>query len=56
MNSDSRDNLSEENNYPSSNVDELLHNIRRTAEEEVRNRILPIIRSVPVNDRPELIR
>ncbi|CAH0557203.1 unnamed protein product [Brassicogethes aeneus] len=39
-----------------SNVDDLLLNIRRTAEEEVRNRILPIIRSVPENDRPELIR
>ncbi|KAG5878984.1 hypothetical protein JTB14_019641 [Gonioctena quinquepunctata] len=39
-----------------SNVDELLSSIRRTAEEEVRNRILPIIRSVPANDRPELIR
>ncbi|XP_076270670.1 uncharacterized protein LOC143202769 isoform X2 [Rhynchophorus ferrugineus] len=39
-----------------SNVEELLSNIRRTAEEEVRNRILPIIRSVPPPDRPELIR
>lgn len=38
------------------NVDDLLLNIRRTAEEEVRNRILPIIRSVPENDRPVLIR
>ncbi|XP_074040580.1 uncharacterized protein isoform X2 [Leptinotarsa decemlineata] len=38
------------------NVDELLSSIRRTAEEEVRNRILPIIRSVPANDRAELIR
>lgn len=38
------------------NVEELLSNIRRTAEEEVRNRILPIIRSVPPPDRPELIR
>ncbi|VEN49823.1 unnamed protein product [Callosobruchus maculatus] len=37
-------------------VEELLLNIRRTAEEEVRNRILPIINSVPANDRPELIR
>ncbi|XP_066139445.1 uncharacterized protein [Euwallacea fornicatus] len=38
------------------NVDDLLSSIRRTAEEEVRNRILPIIRSVPPPDRPELIR
>lgn len=38
------------------NIEELLTNIRRTAEEEVRNRILPIIRSVPPPDRPELIR
>ncbi|CAG9814525.1 unnamed protein product [Phaedon cochleariae] len=47
---------SEEGDTGQSNVDELLSNIRRTAEEEVRNRILPIIRSVPANDRPELIR
>ncbi|XP_056648885.1 uncharacterized protein LOC130453268 [Diorhabda sublineata] len=38
------------------NVDELLSSIKRTAEEEVRNRILPIIRSLPATDRPELIR
>uniref|UniRef100_A0AAR5Q292 Activating molecule in BECN1-regulated autophagy protein 1 n=1 Tax=Dendroctonus ponderosae TaxID=77166 RepID=A0AAR5Q292_DENPD len=37
-------------------VDELIHNIRRTAEYEVRNRILPIITSIPPPDRPELIR
>lgn len=43
-------------NIVQNSVDELLSNIRRTAEEEVRNRILPIIRSVPLNDRPELIR
>ncbi|CAH1105696.1 unnamed protein product [Psylliodes chrysocephalus] len=43
-------------NSNQANVDELLSNIKRTAEEEVRNRILPIIRSLPATDRPELIR
>ncbi|XP_030746788.1 uncharacterized protein LOC115875461 isoform X1 [Sitophilus oryzae] len=43
-------------NGQQSNVEQLLSNIRRTAEEEVRNRILPIIRSIPPHDRPELIR
>ncbi|XP_060518943.1 uncharacterized protein LOC132697438 isoform X2 [Cylas formicarius] len=43
-------------NHHQQNVDDLLSTIRRTAEEEVRSRILPIIRSVPVHDRPELIR
>ncbi|CAG9864366.1 unnamed protein product [Phyllotreta striolata] len=37
-------------------VDELLTNIKRTAEERVRNRILPIIRSLPATDRPKLYR
>ncbi|XP_072383698.1 uncharacterized protein [Diabrotica undecimpunctata] len=37
-------------------TDELLSNIKRNAEAEVRNRILPIIRSLPAPDRPELIR
>lgn len=37
-------------------VDELIYNIRRTAEHEVRSRILPIITSIPPPDRPELIR
>ncbi|KAL1494862.1 hypothetical protein ABEB36_010380 [Hypothenemus hampei] len=37
-------------------VQELIASLRRTAEEEVRTRILPIIRSVPPPDRPELIR
>ncbi|XP_050307428.1 uncharacterized protein LOC126744130 [Anthonomus grandis grandis] len=37
-------------------VEEVLTNIRRMAEEVVRNRILPIIRSIPPPDRPELIR